>query len=610
MRKHGIIWAMVAMILLPAWAGANVGWMIYPYSIPAKDEDYQRLLNCKEAEYLGFQWFAGRSYKDDLAKQRAAELHRAGKKLIVDLWWGGGPPFVWRHFNMPNVALDPQIRQEFWDQVTDPFLEHWGAENLYAVHLLEESGGQFGWDADEVGYPDDQVSYDNSSSWDNPASNEWGRNISGPYVLNIRKFNDLFRKETGLDMRFAPIWTPAERTRFNTWVQQSMEAGAHNQFAQHVHQKYPGLKVYAFNAGPALETQSKVLDGQFIDPYGSTIAVFETMRKYRAIMRPEEDLVAMTWGNKEKPIPQRMPQQAACYLGGADILSTFGDGEATSDEYLNIVRDSVRPFIGLPRFQSKTPVLFLGGRGFSAVLSWSWFWVTGFADYNYGVETTKLDPYKLVVTWGDGNHPDLERWVRAGGTLVAVYSASDLLTKPGLLEDLHKPPSTQVLDYQPDTWMRENLGLAASYQLDLSPILSYAVKDPQAVHQDQFLYVAQVGKGLMVYLPALCHVHPPWKYEDHWEAYRQLLTDVCRGALTYRGEGDVAERYFDDPKLGNDYMKATSADGKITVYVLLNDVHGEHKSPTSFVVKGRDRVTGQDDVVFGEEHPVVMVEGS
>ena len=75
-------------------------------------------------------------------------------------------------------------------------------------------------------------------------------------------------------------------------------------------------------------------------------------------------------------------------------------------------------------------------------------------------------------------------------------------------------------------------------------------------------------------------------------------------------EGDVAERYFDDPKLGNDYMHATSADGKITVYVLLNDVHGEHKSLTSFVVKGRDRVTGQDDVVFGEEHPVVVVEKS
>lgn len=608
------LWLVCLLLLwslaLPLCADGKVGWMIYPYSIPAQDEDYQRLLNCKEAGYVGFQWMAREQYGPELAlqRQRAEELRKAGKRIIAQLWFGGGPPFVWRRFNMPNIALDPKIRQEFFDRVTDPLIDFWGPENLYAVHLMEETGGQFGWDADLVGYPDDPIAYDNGSSWDNPASWEWGRNISGPYVLNIRKYNDLFRKETGLDMRLAPIWTSEETGRFRTWVQQTMEAGAHNQFARHVHEKYPGLKVYAFNSGPALVPQSKVLDGQFIDPYSNHIAVFETMKKFRAIMRPEMDLVAMTWGNREKAIPQRMPQQAVCYLGGADILSTFGDGETKSQEFLDIVRDSVRPFLGLPRFVGKSPVLLLGGQGWGAVLNWAQYWITGFADYDVGVETTDLERYKLVVSWIDGHHPKLEQWVRSGGTLVGVYYGGSLLTEAGLLEDTKKTTGNLVTEYRPDEWMREKLRLAEAYQLDLGPIRDYEVKDPNLVHKDQFVYAAQYGKGLVVFLPAMCYVHAPWKYEEHWEAYRQLLTDVCRGALISRGLREVAETYFDDPKLGNDYMKATSADGKITVYVLMNDSHGPNESKTSFVVPGRDRVTGQTDVTFGREHPVVVIE--
>ncbi|NLO74588.1 MAG: hypothetical protein GX100_10860 [candidate division WS1 bacterium] len=609
MRRTWLIWAVVGLSLAAAaGARAEVGWMIYPYRIPAKDEDYQRLLNCKEAEYLGFQWVARGAYTDDLEKQRAAELARAGKKIIAQLWFGAGKPFSWRRFNMPNIALDPVIRQEFFDTCTDPYIEHWGPKNLYAVHLMEETGMQFGWEADEAGYPDDPVGYDNHSCWDNPASWEWGRNISGPYVLNIRKYNDLFRKETGLDMRLAPIWSNAEKERYRVWSQQTMEAGAHIQFAKHVHEKYPGIKVYAFNSGPALIPQGQALDGQFIDPYSGHIAVFETMRKFRAVMRPEMDLVAMMWGNRQKVVAQRMPQQAVCYLGGADILSTFGDHEETSDEYLNIVRDSVRPFLGLPRFEYESPVLFLGGRGSGAVLNWSRTWLTGFAKYDYGTEATDLDKYQMVVGWGDARHPDLEEWVRAGGILVGVHFGGEMLTEAGLLEDLHERVNSQVLEYKPDEWLRENFRLAEAYQLEIGPVGQYAVQKPDLVHQDQFLYVAQYGKGLVVFMPAWCYVHAPWKYEDHWEVYRQLLTDVCRGALIYRNLPETADECFCDPELGNDYMKMTSKDGSLTVYVLLNDVHGPHKSQTSFVVPGHDRVTGQKNVTFGEEHPVVVIE--
>jgi hypothetical protein len=324
-------------------------------------------------------------------------------------------------------------------------------------------------------------------------------------------------------------------------------------------------------------------------------------------MRPEADLVAMVWGNRTKPIPQRMPQQAACFLAGSDVLSTFGDWEAGSDEWLNVVRDSVRPFIGLPRFESQPPVLFIGGQAlFGATLHSGQYWVTGFADHDVQGVPGPLDQYELVFSWG-GSHPELADWVRDGGILVGVHSGAELLIEAGLLEDTRKR-SAFAEEYRPDPWMRENFGLAESYTLDMSHVHEYAVKDEATVKRDQFLYVAPYGRGLVVLLPAVQHVHPPWQYEPSWEVYRQLVTDVCRGALIYRGLEKVAEDAFCDPKLGNDYLKMTSRDGSLTVYALLTDSHGPNKSQTSFMVKGYDRVTGKEDVTFGEEHPVVVIE--
>lgn len=597
-------------------APGKVGWMVYPYHIPVKDEDYQRLLTWPDVEYVGLQWAAQESYAPSLTQQRAAELRRAGKKLIADLWFGPSKPFSWRYFNFPNIALDPQIRGEFFSQCVDPWMKYWGAENLYAVHLMEETGMQFGWDADVPGYPDDVIGFDTPSSYDNPSSFRWSRSLSGPNVLTIRKFADRLKADTGLDLRLAAVWSGAENTRFNTWVQQKLEAGAHIQFAKYVHQKYPGVRVYAFNTGVAVLPQREVLDGQFLDPYIDTASVYTGLRNFRSLIKPDSDLVAMMWGNRDKPQPRRMPQQAACYLAGADILSTYGDRETESDEWMKVVHDSVKPFLGLPRFESRPRVLYLGGDVFgSAVLTAGDWWITGFAHYDVadawmtgGVPSPlkDLSQYQLIFAW-NRYRPELEPWVRQGGILVGVWSGGELLEKAGVLEYAGKTRQFEG-EYRPSEWMRQNLRLRESYQLDLKPVAEYAVKKPQDLQQDQFLYVAPYGKGLIVHLPAIQHVHPPWQYEPGWEVYRQFLTDLCRGALQYRGLEDVADDCFDDPALGNDYLKMTSSDGKLTVYVLLNDTHGPNRSTTSFVVPGRDRVTGLDNVTFGEDHPVVMIE--
>ncbi|HEY3415280.1 MAG TPA: hypothetical protein VGM23_00220, partial [Armatimonadota bacterium] len=572
---------LLSLLLLPAHGcaaeNARVGWMIYPYLLSMPEDQYQRLLQSKDVEYVGIQVTAKSAYSDDQTKARVRELARAGKKIVLQLWYGAGRPFSWERYNFPNIALDPRIREEFFSKVTDPLIDFLGANNLYAVHLLEETGMQYGWDVDMPGRPDrDDDGYENGSNWDNPPSFTMERCISGPNVLTIRKYQEVCRAQTGLDMRLSPIWTPEQQEGFRTWVQQTMEAGAHNEFAKHVHKKYPGLRVYAFNMGPALGPQSRVLDGQFIDPYTSTVGVYLCLRGFRAVMRPDEELVGMVWGNREEPIPQRLPQQAACYLGGCSVLSTFGDNEYRDPQWFSTVRDSVNPFLGLPVFRSQPKVLLLERNPFAASLRHAQYWITGFAQYDvcedWAEDQISLDNYEMVFSYA-GWHKGLPDWVRRGGVLVTVHPASNLLVTEGLLE-AGGNPKRETIDYRPDPWMREHLGLRESYPLQLDHRIDYPVKNTAAIHQDQFLYVIPYGKGLIVLISAICDVQAPWVYAPHWEPYRQLLTDVCRGTLIYQGKAQLADTCFDDPKLGNDYLKATSADGRYTVYLLLNDVHG------------------------------------
>ena len=601
-----------ALLAMTTFGKDKVGWMIYPYACDERlpEEQFERLLACEEAAYAGFQIIIKPGYNSELAKSRLAKLKQKGRRAILDIWFGPGKPFTWERYNFPNIALDPKIREEFFQKVTDPLIDFLGSENLYAVHLMEETGMQFGWDVDIPARADrDNDGFDDGNAFDNPANFPWGRGLSGPEVRTIRRYNDLFKKETGLDMRYYPVWSEKEMTVYKRWVQTTMEAGAHLRFAEHVHGKYPGLRVYAFNMGVALIPQSKGLDGQFIDPYTDTVGVYMGLRNFRGIMRPDMELVSMVWGNRDKPQHLRMPQQAAAYLAGANVLSTFADGEVKDPKWMDTVRDSVRPFLGLPVFRSSPRALVLYGQGWGMSLRQAQYWVTGFASYDTSstetVEKADLSRYDLVLSWGVW-HPGLLDWARKGGVLVAVCPPDDFAQKEGILET-KGVNVRKTVEYHPDKWMKDNLRLRDSYALELDILREHTVKPGKDVHQDQFISVFPYGDGLVVWLPALSWVHIPWKHEASWEPYRQLLTDLCRGALLHKGKKTTAETCFDDPALGNDYLRAVSDDGRTTVYVLLVDSHGDQPSATSFVVPGHDRVSGKDNARLCQEHPVIVI---
>jgi len=595
---------------------ARVGWMVYPYVLDKRmsEEGFRRLLGAKDVDYVGIQLFLG-SKLDPLVKQRAHTLATAGKRIILQIWWGPSGAFPWERYNLPAIAMEREIRREFFTKGVDALLNDIGPKNIYAAHLLEESGMQFGFDIDIPGNPArDDDGYDNGNSYDNPANWVWRRGISGPNVLTIRRYNDRFRRETGLDMGFYPVWTPKQEKRYRRWVAQRFEAGAHIAFKEHAAKAHPHLRVYAFNSGYSLVPQSKYLDGQFTDPYSDTIGVYMSMRLRRILMRPNQELIGMVWGNRQLDRHPRLVQMAACYAAGCNVLSTFGDKETANDEWMNRVRATVKPFIGRPVVMGASPLLVLtGGALFSATLRNCQFWITGFAHYDVAdkrtMEAVDLGRYKMIFAWGL-EHPKLAEWVRAGGVLVSVRPGKDFLAREGILAAAADHGKRETIDYHPKAHIKKRLELAERYRLELQYVAERKVLAPAKVQKDRFLYVVDYGKGLIVTIPALCYVHAPWKYEPFWEDYRKLLVDVCRGALAARGLRAVANTCFDDPARGNDYLRVPDDKSGQTIYVLLTDTHGGNRSKTSFVIPGLDLVSGRRNVRFCHDNPVVIVEES
>lgn len=142
---------------------------------------------------------------------KAVPVHSTTRRVVLQLWWGGSGRYNWSKYSLAHISMDPEIRREFFADVTDPLLEAVGPENVYGAHLLEETGMQFGVDVDVAGIPEDLSDGDNNgSNWDQPTWLGVGGIVGylgGPYVPNIRRYNQQFKADTGLDMREAPLWS-------------------------------------------------------------------------------------------------------------------------------------------------------------------------------------------------------------------------------------------------------------------------------------------------------------------------------------------------------------------------------------------------------------------
>lgn len=536
----------------------------------ADQERWQRMLKTPEVTYLCSQVSA--PDPGEKVVRRVREAAAAGKRVVLQLWWGGSGRYNWSKYSLAHIAMDPEIREQFFDEVIDPLIDRVGAENVYGAHLLEETGMQFGVDLDVPGVPGDLTDGDdNGSNWDQPSWLGVGGvvgYIGGPYVPNILRYNEQFKRDTGFDMREAAIWRhdggwPAYRE----WVSKNLEAGAMVAFADHLHAKYPTIKAFTWDSidwGGAgannMRAMAGKIDGIIMDPYTTAAGIYAAVRAPRLI-DPKVEIIAVLWGCDDKPAGEMLNRAVASYAGGSDVVMFYGD---KSYEKAGSWQARVRqfaPFTKLPPYEISPPVLLI-------TMHYTWQnRLTGFAwfDAISRLEAGPIDlsRYDLVVLYADGSHPKLQEYVRNGGRVLAMNPLPFLFDE-GLVQEkkLSTHPRKEDLDYRPTNWWREKLHLDEHYPLHVSRRLTY---EPGAanVRKDHVLLIPY-GKGeiCLVQCQTGNHFSPP----ERLEGLRRLLADLARGLLLRAGKEASAEAAIYRKQEGMGYLKIPNVTGDTVTY--------------------------------------------
>jgi len=567
---------------------------------PEVDEErWQRILNTPEATYVCSQVSA--PAPGERVIRRVREAAAAGKRVVLQLWWGGAGRYNWSKYSLAHIGMDPEIRQEFFAEVVDPLFAAVGSGNVYAAHLLEETGMQFGVDLDVPGAPHDLTDGDdNGSNWDQPT---WlGRGavagyIGGPYVPNIRRYNEQFKRDTGFDMEEAAIWS---RTggwgAYREWVSAKLEAGAMNAFADHLHRNHPSIKAFTWDAldwggcgANNMRAMKGKVDGLIMDPYSKAAGIYAAVRGPRLI-DPDLEIIAVLWGVDDKPEGEMLNRAAAAYAGGADVIAFFGDKSFESE---GTWRERVRqfaPFTRLPPFETRPPVLLITMHASWAKRLCGFAWFDAVSRLEAG--PVDLSRYALVVLYAGGDHPGLREYVRNGGRVLATGPLPFLLDQ-GLIAErgLATHPRKEEIDYRPNAWWREQFGLDELYPLQVSRRLTY---EPAAegVRKDHALLIPY-GKGEICLLQSRCG----WNYAppDRLRGRQRLLADLARGLLARAGKTELAEAALSDERTGLGWLKVRNTAGNLTTHCVA--VTEEAKS---LPLSGKNLI-GPDSPIVGKD---------
>ena len=540
------------------------GVYLYRFTLDRNDgerdeERWQRILNTPEVTYLCSQVSA--PAPGERVIRRVHEAATAGKRVVLQLWWGGSGRHNWSEFSLAHIAMDPAIRARFFAEVTDPLLEAVGPRNVYGAHLLEETGMQFGVDLDVPGAPDDLTDGDdNGSNWDQPTWLNHGAvpgYIGGPYVPNIRRYNTQFKRDTGFDMREAAIWpSNGGWAAYREWVSHHLEAGAMVAFADHLHAKYPGIKAFTWDAvdwGGAgannMRAMAGKVDGLIMDPYTNAHGIFAAVRAPRLI-DPDLEIITVLWGCDDEPAGEMLNRAAAAYAGGANVISFFGDKSYEDETTWRRRVAQFAPFTKLRPYKIRPPVLLITRHA-------SWLQrLSGFAwfDIISDLEAAAVDlsPYALVVCYASPSHPSLAGYVRKGGRLLTTGPVRFMLEE-GLIGEKHLAthPRREEIDYAPSPWWRENLGLDALYRLELRRRFMYESAVPGAHAEHALLIPYGKGEICVCQSPTGWHSGPP----ERRQALRRLLADLGRGLLRRGGHDDIADLTVYDRRTGPGFLR-------------------------------------------------------
>ncbi len=582
---------------VPAWA-QNVGCMVYNNGLSFTEEELQRLEQSQAVQYVGVQMGGGSSQPH--YREVASRLARSGKKLIVQIWWGPDPPrHAWSRFSIANIAMDPKIREEFFREVIDPLIDSVGPEHIHAAHMLEETAGCFATDMREPGDSEDLMDGTGGVYASPYYSGFSGRDIyGGPWMLTLRRHNEDFKRYSGGDDLFeAAIWRGPKGSSFRRWVGQRVQAQANNHFADHMHEKYPGILAttwdspnYGGNAWADTPAMMNNLDGFTSNCYSSPLHNYIFARSMKVLDYDKEmGFIAAIRPWLDPDANKRQTTLTPIYAVGSNVIGLWHEPNRvyqSDDAAWKVTQRVFGALSRLPVFRHTPDVFYTGG----------WSPPTPFlksfdACHSYDSEGVGLGRYRLVL---GGDHPGLKDYVAGGGLAVAFGHCPRFLRDEGILVPGDKPVEPTGTR-RPDDWWRTKLALAESYELSVwntwrarEPAPGFAAGEGVRT-VDRIAYHVPYAKGQILVLP----IAPANEGRD--PQWQRFVYDLIRGLLHANGMDDVFEKHFSPFESGGKYFEITSDDGAVTCYFY----YETNQEGPPVQVKGIDVFTGDQDPVLG-----------
>ena len=663
MKTHrAIIAAVGCLVVLAVSARAEetrIKSAVIVYGLNRLDEDsYQRILTAPEIAYVCFQQIMPEGPLPELTVTRCAELARAGKRPVVQIWWGPSWPYPWSKYSYANIALDPDVREDLWREVVDRCLDEIGPENLWGAHLQEETGMQFGTDVQQRDDPDDFDTFeDDNKSYDHPFWSGWKKKWYGKTdIPNVRRHEEDFRALVGFGFEDDENWERWQWHLFNRWVSTRLQSGGQVEFAKHIHEKHrsncegESLKAYTWdlllwggeNPRTNHHLEAEYFDGVISDVYSGPGRNYLTQRAYR-LLYPGKEIIHFCWGGtKDRPadIVARRHHAVGAYTAGHDVIGFWSSpADYAQEDVWAENLDLLGRLNELPRFDTGPRMLVISAR-VSDIYSLP-FSLTGLANFDIlpiweawdvnltGYDTLILDatssPGEGEMLWdaeafADKHHfPGLldykriNEFVHGGGAVIIRGRwnwAADCPLFPVAEGYVHTPAEGaryNELDFEftPEGWWREELGLSGTYAFG-----RYAnrieVDKPEDVRACEAAVYFECGEGACLMIPYHRDYDKDEYYgSDKWLSHRRLMTDLVRGFLLHAGKTETIAQCIADPALGNSYRHAVSASGDVATWFLsLLEFSGEI---APIALTGTDALTDTVNPVLDANRPCAIL---
>jgi len=590
-------------------------------------DEYHRIRDSKEVKYVGLQIRLNTSgfditdnggsdvtvkFKWSYRKQkdRLIELAQAGKRIVIQLWFGPSGIFNWSYCGYPNIAMQKEV-QDYLFTAIDGVINEIGPQYIYGIHLLEEDG-HFCVDIDQPGDWHQNRSGVVSGTEDGNAYTNYTnlKALYGDYsdwchrVPNVAQYEEQCYQDTGLRMSELSGYN-ASYPMLNRWMARNLWAGAHKAFLTHIKERYPEIKRFVWGNTATVYNGSDyqpllgLVQGIFLDSYKDWTILHPMYRGFE-VMAPGVERITLLAGGDAKA---KTSDSIMMYLNGLNTGNGFFYDSYRDEDSWAVNKTIWSEISKLPKLERSTGKVLIitsnGDNGYSTDRK-----MLKFFEFPSRVELRDMPPrsqnfdysrYKMIVlhmAYSKRNDlekyqsygPDdlsLKQWVADGGLL--VLTAPEYTTNPqdffivrdniALLKASFYPEQPLTVDsyvtYSCSAEIAAKYNIKQSYQL-VATCRKLAWGD--GVKHEDFPVggVMEYGKGRILILPIyhsgvlLDSNTSNADRERIMKEMRLFLADIVRGVAGFHDpSGELEEEICDE---GQDFgISWESQDGTVEV---------------------------------------------